>query len=220
MSATAAPAATYFFDYSVGTLSGNGQFYDYDTRVYGTGDVSVTGFIETDGTLGTIDQNNIVSWGFDIEGPEDSQSISSTPVFGDATYTYGSFEATSESLTALGWYDFYELARVYNSSGRQEEYDVARVLGYGTSTRGWDVSYVYGWDRDCSKHHCWNHVTYGDYGITHQKHYGDTLFVGTRALDPDLTTTSQLAPVPVPASFPLLLAGIGGLAFLRRRRKA
>lgn len=34
------------------------------------------------------------------------------------------------------------------------------------------------------------------------------------------TVAFNIAPVPVPASFPLLLAGFGGLALMRRRKKA
>lgn len=46
------------------------------------------------------------------------------------------------------------------------------------------------------------------------------LYVATNSDPSILHVEANVAPIPLPAAFPLLAAGLGGLALLRRRRKA
>lgn len=48
----------------------------------------------------------------------------------------------------------------------------------------------------------------------------DLLYVATNGDPSVLNVNYDASPIPVPASLPLLLAGMGGLAFMRRRQKS
>ncbi len=50
---------------------------------------------------------------------------------------------------------------------------------------------------------------------------GDTISLGMRVTEPGdwIRVVTAVAPVPVPAAMPLLLAGLGGLGFMARRKK-
>lgn len=212
--ATTSNAATYYFDYSVGTSTG-GSYTDYDTGTSSTGDVTVTGFIETDGTLGIITQDDILSWGFTIAGEEDSRSISSTPTFAPLTYAVGQFNATADTLTPVTgvYFGFFEYGYSYEGEfidfvpgATYDKYESAGVSG-SVSKSGYDQAEVYTQERTCSSGgQCTPWVVSGDFGLT--GHSETPQFVGT-----------TMSVVPLPASLPLFLAGLGGLVLLRRRQK-
>lgn len=198
-------ATTYHFDYSVGSSTG-GNYYDRESNggdTQETGDMVVTGFIETDGTIGTVTAANILSWEFSISGEEESLTISSTPTFGDYSF-YGTFDATPDTLTATGVYSIFEHNYVFNSEGYDEEYILGKIWGGASSSGIYDAAQIRGYDQTCMSGGCYDTTYTGEYGFTYSN---TTAFVGT------------VSPVPLPAGFPLLLAGLGGLAVIRRKRR-
>lgn len=202
-------AATYNFDYSVGTSTG-GDYLEFndDSAMFTSGNATVSGFIETDGTLGAIDRTNILSWQFLItdeptSGGVTTQIIASTPVFGDSAITFGAFVATASTLTADGNYEFGESKLVQNANGDDVMFKKAIVAG-DTGIFGWDKAEISGWTRTCDiASDCSPMVRFGANVYTYND--SDTKFIGT------------VSAVPLPAGFPMLLAGLGAFAYLRRK---
>lgn len=174
--------------------------------------ISILGQVETDGSLGTIDSGNILSWSFTISSTSGSEDISSTGRLGGAVHTYGSFEATSTQLfTGSGRWGFLELMTVPE----------ARVIGrvYGENGSLHTHAYFQDLSVDCSSGTCETIANQGNRAIGL-----DLSLLGTvaPATFSSSVVTTQVVTNPVPASLPLILSAFGLLGFLgwRRRSKA
>ncbi len=202
-----AKAATYdvdllLDDYTYTSVNGSWVY------TAGADPVSIIGQVETDGTLGAIGADNILSWSFNISSTTGSQDISSAGLFG-AAHTYGIFEATSaQLLTGLGSWGFLEYVNAPTS------YVIGRVHGNNgalhTHANFRDLSI------DCSTGTCSTTSNQGNLGIER-----NLQLLGTAETSFSSFTTTQVVTNPVPASLPLILSAFGFLGFLgwRRRRE-
>lgn len=201
-----AKAATYDVDMlldDVTQMSVNGSW----VSTGGADPVSVIGQIETDGTLGIIDADNILSWSFNISSTTGSQDISSAGLFGYA-HIYGDFEATStQLLTGSGRWGFLEYVNAPTS------YVIGRV--YGENNQMHSRANFQDLSIDCSSGVCLTTSNKGNRGIER-----NLQLLGTATTS--AFTTTQVVTNPVPASLPLILSAFGFLGFLgwRRRRQA
>lgn len=173
----------------------------------GADPVEIVGQIETDGTTGTIDASNILSWSFSISSTSGSTDISSDGLFG-AVHTYGSFEATDTSLSAGdGSWGFLE----YTSGA--DSYVIGRVHGRDGNLHTYanflDVSI------DCDAGGCATTTNQGNRGIER-----GLQLLGTAQPALAVGSTNGVLPVPVPSSLTLALSAFGlfGLFGWRRRR--
>lgn len=173
-------------------------------QTYGADPVSIIGQIETDGTTGTLDASNILSWSFTISSTSGNQDFSSEGLFGQAI-TYGTFEATETSVFGgddrWGFLEYvnvptsYVIGRVHGQNGNLHTYANFQDL-----------------DVDCSTGECLTTTNKGNRGIER-----NLQLLGTSSV-----ITAQVVTNPVPASLPLIVSGFSLLGFLawRRRRMA
>ncbi|MEM1235852.1 MAG: VPLPA-CTERM sorting domain-containing protein [Pseudomonadota bacterium] len=211
-SAASAAPITYDYNYTISGGTDAGTFhYDYDANSYGVGEISVTGSITTDGTLGAITQSKITAWEFTLTGETYTQSISSQMLFGTETYAQGSFYATANTLTSTGAYNFYERFYGYNSDGSEYNSLIGQVFG-NTSYYG-DYAIAYRLAYDCTNSsNCTYLSVYGEQaGEADQSVYN-------HAVDFKGVVSNGAAVVPLPAGLPLVLTGFGALVLLRRRK--
>ena len=209
-------AVTYSFDYSIKGL-------DYIKGGVERNSAKVLGFVETDGTLGVIDETSILSWRFlAVIEKEDKSQFASTlgsPVTFDTSRLSGGFEnnsnaggtflATDSTLTAIGYYYFTEFVDVRNDQGDLIDNSFSAI--FGTVDVDGVIEAV--------------DIKYGETCVS-------TINCDTMNTFPSLTTpfTKRLATfrgavapavapavVPLPASLPLLLAGIGAFVAIRRK---
>lgn len=200
-----AKAATYdvdmlLDDYTYTSVNGSWVY------TAGADPVSIIGQIETDGTVGTIGADNVLSWSFNISSTTGSQDISSAGLFGSA-HVYGDFEATStQLLTGLGRWGFLEYV-----SG-PASYVIGRV--YGEKNQVHSRANFQDLSIDCSSGVCLTTSNQGNRGIER-----NLQLLGTATTS--AFTTTQVVTNPVPASLPLILSAFGFLGFMgwRRRRQ-
>lgn len=199
-----ASASTYLVDFSIGDQPGDSVF-DSDTQTFltGSGAATVTGSLETDGTIGTLGSSNILFWEFTISDVNSSVRISSDADLGSGpAYSGGSFWATeSEISISLSstpvWFD--ESIGYPGPFGR-----VAYDNGWLTFVHG-----VLGSDPDTGS------SVFENEGVYARKYVG--------GIGQYVFATSEPSPVPLPASAVVLLTGLGFmgcLSGLRRKNRA
>lgn len=169
--------------------------YTVDSQI-GAG--SVSGTIVTDGTLGILDTSDIVSWSFTISagnllgGPSEVIDSDTAQGFG----AFGTaFTATSTELL----FDFTGAGLVFFA---------------GASGNGWCLT---------TENQCGG---VPGIGPGYYVYYNEDEFLGQPVPaqyepgDGSAEVIATIAAVPLPASLPLVLAGFGGFAALRRRQSA
>ncbi|MEM7177770.1 MAG: VPLPA-CTERM sorting domain-containing protein [Pseudomonadota bacterium] len=201
-----ASAFTYDFSYSIGSSGTAGEYFDIGTDTFGTGDILVDGFIETDGTLGAITEANILSWGFTLTGLQFTRSIASTGLLGeggtgDRITTFARFDATPTTLTPNGDFRFGESDFVFDESDfniGSTDVEIIRFDGDGENR-----AEILNRTRSCSgPSGCGNFTLIGE---------------ASRDFSPG-AVGSTVSAVPLPASGIFLFAALGGLGALRLRR--
>lgn len=175
LSATVADAMTYKIDRDIG-------------------DGSVVGFIETDGTLGTLAAANILDWSITLTSPD--LGGGSPQLITGATGVVGVF---GSGLSA-------------NSTDIVFDFGVAGagfiIADHGSSPGGWCMSST---GLDCLVAPLSPEPIDVSEGI-----YFNTSFSGPAEIEERSGRLIVASAVPLPASLPLLVAAIGGLAFARR----
>lgn len=161
--------------------------------------VSVVGEIETDGSFGTLNETNILSWSFTISSTRGSQNISSDGLFG-SVHTYGTFEVSATEFSAgSGAWGFLEyvnqpstfvIGRLYGQDGNLHTFGKFQNLS-----------------ADCLAGICPNDGTTNNGNLALER---NAQLIGT---------ASSPLPVPVPASFGLLLSSFAVLGLFGRRRR-
>lgn len=178
-----------------------------DAWIYtaGADPIEVVGTIETDGTLGTIDSSNILTWSFTVSSTSGSADFSSAGLFG-TVHTYGNFEATETTLHGGdGHWGFLE----YMSG--PEAYVIGRLHGEGSNL------HTHANFRDltieCNGTDCTTTANQGNRGI--ELNYQ---LIGTAPQT--VPANAAVLPAPVPSSLTLALSALGlfGLFGWRRRR--
>jgi hypothetical protein len=176
------------------TIAANAVTYNVNRTIDGG---SVSGTIETDGTLGTLSTSNILSWAFTIASPNLGQG---TPQSIDSVSAFAAFGSlawqASSGLTATATellFDFSAAGFTYFSGSATDGWCLSGAGGCGSVNGPGAGEYLY----------------YGVFG-------GPAEYVATTAQNLVIATTTAPA-VPVPASLPLLVAGLGGFAIWRRR---
>lgn len=81
-------------------------------RVIGNG--TVTGFIETDGTLGSISELQFIDWSLDMTSPDINGGVTSTSSTGDIIFNTGAM-ITATATDLLFDYDFNSVFGFYTS---------------------------------------------------------------------------------------------------------
>lgn len=208
----AAPAAaiTYEFNFSLGSSGPSGFYDNLDTPSFEQGDIAVTGRVTTDGTIGAIDETNIVSWNFEFAGELESLEFSSDGLLGDdvpssIAEVEGNFDATPTLLSLTGPYKFVE-------NGTYVAPDPAQPLGFDT------LGIAFG------------ELAFDEIGIVSGVFQSarclqvadvcqpeDSIIFGEFASEQrEPLIGVAISTVPLPASALFLLAGLGGLAAIRR----
>ena len=158
---------------------------------------SVTGFIETNGALGNLFASDIVDWALSISAPDITPSPTNISFAnGDVVDSTGpAFIATTTAL-------LFDFALVGSLTGT---YTVFRQSG-STPNNYWCLD-----NGNCSNPI--NTAPSEDIGPTIALQDGQSV----RRSGPVVIAT--LAPVPLPAAMPLLLAGLAALGLVARRRR-
>lgn len=204
--AASAQAATYYYDFTVGSSQGNpNDYYDYDTSSYGTGDIRITGYVETDGTLGTITSSNFLSWEFTLTGEHSAYTMSSADEY---AYVHGSFDASTTTLSNATSYTYFDTHQsTYDINGSLMERTDARIQNYEYSNNnGYDYGYFY--ERDFTAGRV---IDYDGEFARSYYNYGNNTGAESQMVG------VAMAPVPLPAALPLMLFGLGSLVAMRRR---
>lgn len=211
-----ASAITYEFGFTLGTFEPSGKYVGQNGNApLLEGGIAVTGRVETDGSLGAIDESNIVSWNFLFTGELESLAFSSEGLLGDDnresnSNVQGSFNATETVLTLTGPYQFSELGYVFlpdpsQTRGRiTSEYYVGFLRGDGNGTVD-------------GQHQIEKCILIDDacpIGPSAEREISRLLEYGSAVTDPLVGVA--VPTVPLPASALFLFAGLGGLAVVRR----
>lgn len=168
----------------------------------GSDPISITGQVETDGTLGTLDSTNILSWSFTISSTSGSQEISSGATAG-FTEVYGNFAATETELSVSedrwGFIQF---------SGSEDSFVIGRLHGENgnTHTYAYFKDFELSCNEDVSACNIAN-VNSGNRGIERELQ-----IIGTR-------DATAVAVVPLPGGLGLLGGALAMFAFFGFRRK-
>lgn len=163
--------------------------------------LTITGEIETDGTIGTITGANILSWTFTIASTSGSQVISSTLGAG-FTEVYGDFTTTeTQFIASEGRWGFIQF------SGTEDNFVIGRVHGENGNTH----TYAYFKDFELSCNDDLSacsvvNVNQGNRGIER-----NLLVLGTRE--------AEVAVVPLPGGIGLLGGALAMFAFFGLRRR-
>lgn len=189
--------------YDVGTPTPGGTIFDPANPV--TPDVNVSGFIETDGTLGVLDASNIVAyrveWTFDIhdEGFDQSTFDPSPSYIGsEQTVDVAGLFATETEIQITG---AFELGGGYF-------FGLGLLPGFG----GYSASF--GWEGgDLILDQGGGFFSGSPYLST-----GGAGFKATEAFPANSTLATAATVVPLPAGAVLMLGGLGVLAGMARRR--
>lgn len=203
-----ASAATYMFDFVLGTSIENGRYFDYGLGSYADGDIAVTGYVETDGTFGTLTDSNLIAWSFTLDGKTKSVVISSDAAsFGRRSEAFGEFTATETAFSPIpgGQAGFYEYNEGYDAYGSTVVLDYALVQTAYSDDRAlfWETV------GSCSSLECGtDSATLGEYADSGRYGAGEEVFVGT-----------ALPTVPLPAGAGFLIGGLGIFALIRHGRK-
>ena len=209
--ALAAPASaiTYQFDYTLGSSTG-GAYFDAATRTYVSGDVTVSGYLETDGTLGDITAENVEAWQFTITGRSGSLTFGSPPTFASQADVIGSFFATADYFIATSSaYKFIESASSYEPGPGTKDYTTSTTFGVleGTADGRFERAFYRTASIFCSGQTCTPHFDVRDFA------YGTTSTTGRHFLG----TAIPVTEVPLPSAMSFFLIGLGGLGIFRRR---
>lgn len=165
--------------------------------------VSITGQIETDGTLGAVTDTNILSWSFTIASNTGSQDISSSADAGFTTVN-GTFTASeTEFVAPEGSWDFIQF------SGTEDNFVIGRVYGGNgqTNTFAYFKDFDLACNADASACSVAN-VNQGNLGIER-----NLQVIGTRGGD-------TVAAIPLPGGIGLLGTALAMFAFFGMRRRA
>lgn len=152
---------------------------------------TVTGTIETDGTLGLITEANVVAWQLNLTSP--------VPLFGAGGNTTTVSSADQLITTVLGVMATATDLSLADATGR--------IRLTGASFNGWCLTAA----ASCA---------FGAGGYTENLYFSATLETAASASVPEFETFATVAPVPLPTSLPLLLASLGGLGWIAGRRRA
>lgn len=185
LSAGAASAATYTYDVNLNVGIGN-----------------VSGFIETDGTLGILETANIIDWTFTLSAPNTVSGFDETFSAANRRQLIIQGSGFTASSTELQ-FDFSGPGLVFFQSANS----IQNYLCF-TGIGNCDIS-------GSSSTLSFGTTVGGPFGALERYQGSDLSGVQTVA-----TASVQPSPVPLPAGFPLLAAGMIGLVALARRKKA
>ena len=216
---------TYFFDYTIHPSSSKGFQDAYAGTQSGDGWISVTGFVETDGSLGMIYDTSVQSWSFTLNSSNGGTVSYGSDLSGtDFVYSdyWAAFDATETMLTGLeyGFYAVRENRATDPVTGKRTEDNgaFAAIYGYTSGAYIYEEAFHFSYAYDCNAVDGCNYTAPnsdvfqpGDASVFYEtEDSSGVLFVGTAG-------KVDLTPVPLPAGLPLLLVGLGSLAYLRRR---
>lgn len=223
MQVQAAPIM-YFYDYTMlaGESFPDTQYINFDDDTQLNGSVSISGFVETDGTLGSIDESNILSWEFTITTLLGGYTFSNQPLVlntpgrpnSDDVTTEGVFNATATRLSAIGDYQFYNEPAGFRNNGE--------TLFLGTWFNISSDSFFNGNPVDSlvinvNEYSCTQafDIASCDFG-TQIDRQSELFFVAPRGG----LFVGNTRTVPLPSAALLILLGLALLALVDRRRKA
>ena len=222
-SAAANAAIVYTFDYAIGDALGiGGDEFQYHNFVTGLriGELRVTGTITTDGTLGRIDGSNILDWTITFTGeaaqhtvgfndPDLTVPAASVPNNRNLRYSEGTFEATADTLTAIGNYDLGWSYLGFTADGSQFVNFLYNAARGGSPTSDLALFNLNGFA--CS-------IAFDLASCSLTPQFRESELAALEGGTPTFRAT--VAVIPEPASLTLLAGGLALLGAALRRRKS
>lgn len=175
-------------------LSGASHATTYDI-VRSFDGATVVGTIETDGTIGAISRSNVVSWKLRLTSP--------TPLAGVAGTTDDVSSDSALNVFLRGIYASQDTLTMAGARGS--------IVLQGGSGNGWCMSFVDGCVGNGASSTEYLFFDDDTAGPAASQSIGQSVVFATRAIE-------VITPVPLPATLPLLLVGLGGAGLLVRRR--
>ncbi len=170
-------------------LTGPSQAITYDIFRSFDG-ATVSGTIETDGTLGMITEANVVAWQLDLTSP--------VSLFGGV--------GTAESVSSADPLTTALIGIAATASHLAMADLSARIVLQGASFNGWCMSAA----PSCA---------FGAGGGTENLFFSSAIELAASGAVSNTEVFGTVAAVPLPASLSLLLAGFGALGLITRRRR-